>query len=299
MDASQIKSAASSIKTVKQAQHPAKSPDQSKKLLWRLAIDALLIGIGIAAYFIFPDSLGFITRVLIMIIMVLSLDLVLGYAGVATLGHAALFGAGAYGAGLYAIFYSAEPLSGLLVGGVAGAVIAFISGLILMRASGLTLLMLTIAVAQILQEIVNKERPITGGSDGLLGIDMDPVLGIYAFDFIGRTGYWYALIVLIIVFFGMKILVASPFGLMAKGIHESAPRMRAIGTPVYWRLVAVYTISGFIAGIAGALSAQVTTWVCPVSGGYGHADPWRAWATIRGDYRHGDIHGGASYSGFD
>ncbi len=224
----------------------------------RLAFDLLLIGAGIAAYFIFPDNLGFVTRVLIMIIMVLSLDLVLGYAGVATLGHAALYGAGAYGAGLFAIYYSPDPLTGLLVGAMAGGVTAFVSGLILMRANGLTLLMLTIAVAQIMQEIVNKERAITGGSDGLLGIDMDPIMGVYAFDFFGRTGYWYALVVLLVVFFALKILVASPFGNMARGIHESAPRMRAIGTPVYWRLVAIYTISGIVAGIAGALSAQVT-----------------------------------------
>lgn len=245
---------------IKTTTDPAKSDTfgHSKKLLVKLLIDLTLIGIGIAAYFIFPDNLGFITRVLIMIILVLSLDLVLGYAGVATLGHAALFGAGAYGAGLFAIYFSADPLLGLAVGATAGAVIAFVSGLFLMRANGLTLLMLTIAVAQILQEIVNKERDITGGSDGLLGIDMDPILGIYAFDFFGRTGYMYALSVLFIVFFSLKILMASPFGAMARGIHESAPRMRAIGTPVYWRLVGIYTISGLVAGLAGAVSAQVT-----------------------------------------
>jgi len=236
----------------------ADSPARSRKFLIKLLIDLALIGIGIAAYFIFPDNLGFVTRILIMIILVLSLDLVLGYAGVATLGHAALFGAGAYGAGLFAVYFSADPLLGLAVGAIVGAIVAFISGLFLMRASGLTLLMLTIAVAQILQEIINKERAITGGSDGLLGIDMDPVFGIYAFDFFGKTGYLYALAVLVIVFFSLKILVASPFGAMARGIHESAPRMRAIGTPVYWRLVGIYTISGFIAGIAGAVSAQVT-----------------------------------------
>jgi len=223
-----------------------------------LALDVLLIGAGIAAFYLFPDNLGFLTRVLIMIIMVLSLDLVLGYAGIATLGHAALFGTGAYAAGLFAVFVSGDPLLGLGVGAIAGAAIAFVSGLILMRAHGLTLLMLSIAVAQVLQEIANKERPITGGSDGLLGIDMDPIFGIFAFDFFGKTGYWYALIVLFVVFFILKIVVASPFGLVARGIHESAPRMRAIGTPVYWRLVGIYTLAGAVAGIAGALSAQVT-----------------------------------------
>ncbi len=224
----------------------------------RLYLDLALIGAGIAAFFLFPDSLGFLTRVLIMIIMVLSLDLVLGYAGIATLGHAALFGSGAYAAGLFAVNFSADPLLGLAVGAVAGAVIAFVSGLILLRAQSLTLLMLSIAVAQILQEIASKERAITGGSDGLLGISMEPIFGIYAFDFVGQTGYWYALTVLTAVFVLLKIIVASPFGLAARGIHESAERMRAIGTPVYWRLVAIYTLAGGVAGIGGALSAQVT-----------------------------------------
>ena len=234
----------------------------------RLLLDLVLIAAGIAAFFVFPDNLGFMTRVLIMIIMVLSLDLVLGYAGIATLGHAALFGTGAYGAGLFAVYISADPLLGLAVGAIAGAVIAFVTGLILMRANGLTLLMLSIAVAQVLQELVNGERDLTGGSDGLLGIDMDPVLGIHAFDFFGKTGYWYALVVLVAVFIFLKIIVASPFGLVARGIHESPARMRAIGTPVYWRLVGIYTLAGGVAGIGGALSAQVTELVSLESLGF-------------------------------
>ncbi len=224
----------------------------------RLLFDLALICIGVAAFFIFPNNLGFVTRVLIMIILVLSLDLVIGYAGIATLGHAALFGSGAYAAGLFAVYVSADPITGLAVGAVAGGLIAFFSGLILLRAGGLTLLMLSIAIAQILQEVANKERPITGGSDGLLGIDMDPIFGVFAFDFFGKTGFWYVLVVLVIVFFFLKLVVASPFGLTARGIHESPARMRAIGTPVYWRLVGIYTLAGGIAGIAGALSAQVT-----------------------------------------
>jgi len=238
------------------------------KISRRVLLDLVLVTAGIAAFFVFPNSLGFMTRILIMIIMVLSLDLVLGYAGVASLGHAALFGTGAYAAGMFAVYASANPLLGLVVGAVAGAVIAFVSGLILMRASGLTLLMLSIAVAQILFEVVNSERDLTGGSDGLLGIDMDPILGIYAFDFFGRTGYWYALIVLVLVFILLRIVVASPFGLVARGIHESHERMRAIGTSVYWRLVGIYTLAGGIAGIGGALSAQVTELVSLESLGF-------------------------------
>ncbi len=234
----------------------------------RILLDICLISAAIAFFFIFPNNLGFMTRVLVMIIMVLSLDLVLGYAGVATLGHAALFGSGAYAAGIFAVYISANPLLGLVVGALAGAIIAFFSGLILMRATGLTLLMLSIAVAQVLFELVNSERDLTGGSDGLLGIDMDPVLGLYAFDFYGKTGYWYALAVLVVVFILLRVFVASPFGLVARGIHASPERMRAIGTPVYWRLITIYTLAGGIAGIGGAVSAQVTELVSLESLGF-------------------------------
>jgi len=223
--------------------------------------EAVLLAVAAAAFFLFPYDLGFLTRILIMMIFVLSLDLVLGYAGIATLGHAALYGSGAYAAGLFAVHVSGDPLLGLGAGAAAGAAMAFVSGLVLMRAHGLTVLMLSIAVAQICQEIANKARPVTGGADGLRGIRMEPVLGLFEFDFVGQTGYWYALAVLSLVVLVLKRVTASPFGLSARGIKESRQRMTAIGTPVYWRLVAVYTLGGAIAGIAGALAAQVTALV--------------------------------------
>ncbi|EAR49897.1 probable transmembrane abc transporter protein [Oceanicola granulosus HTCC2516] len=226
-------------------------------LLW----EAVILAVGVGLFFLFPYDLGFLSRILIMIVFVLSLDLVLGYAGVATLGQAAMYGTGAYAAGLIAIHVTASPLLGLAAGAVAGAGIAFVSGLVLMRAHGLTLLMLSIAVAQVLQEVANKARPLTGGADGLRGIRMDPILGLWEFDFIGRAGYWYVLTVLILVLLFLKVVVNSPLGLSARGIQESPERMRAIGTPVYWRLVWIYTIAGGIAGVAGALAAQVTALV--------------------------------------
>ncbi|PXA85196.1 branched-chain amino acid ABC transporter permease [Caulobacter sp. D4A] len=218
----------------------------------------LMLALAVAAYFAFPYDLALITRFLVMILFVLSLDLVLGYAGIATLGHAALYGTGAYAAGLFAVHVSGDPVSGLLVGALAGALLAFVSGLLLMRAHGLTLLMLSIAVTLICQEIANKARDLTGGADGLRGIRMEPVLGIFKFDFVGRTGYWYALAIVCICYVALKIVTASPLGQSIRGIKDSAARMVAIGSPVYWRLVTAYTIGGAIAGIAGALAAQVT-----------------------------------------
>jgi len=225
---------------------------------WSLLVDLALIAAAVAVYFLFPFSLGFATRVLIVILFVLSLDLILGYAGVASLGHAAMFGTGAYAAGLFSIHISRDPLLGLGAAALAGAAIAFVSGLLLMRTRGLTLLMMTIAIALMLQEVANKARDITGGADGLRGIRLDPILGIWRFDFVGKTGYVYALVVLVLAFIVLRVVVASPFGLSIRGIHDSTPRMRAIGAPVYWRLVQVYTLAGGIAGLAGGLSAQIT-----------------------------------------
>nr|BAH90360.1 branched-chain amino acid ABC transporter, permease protein [uncultured bacterium] len=220
--------------------------------------ELLIVLVAAIVFFAFPYDLGFITRIVIIMIFVLSLDLVLGIGGIATLGQAAMYGTGAYAAGLFAVHVTAEPVLGLVAGAIAGALIAAVSGLLLMRAHGLTLIMLSIAVAQVLQEIANKARPVTGGVDGLRGIRMEPVLGIWEFDFVGQTGFIYATCVLLIVVVFLKVLLRSPFGQMARGIHESPARMRAIGTPVYSRLVILYTIGGAIAGIAGALAAQIT-----------------------------------------
>ena len=182
-----------------------------------LASIALVAVVGAGLFFAFPLDLAFLTRILIMAVFVLSLDLVLGYAGVATLGQAAMYGSGAYAAGLFAVHVSGDPLLGLAAGAAAGAAVAFASGLIVMRAHGLTLIMLSIAVAEVLREIANKARPVTGGADGLRGIRMEPVLGIWEFDFIGRTGYWYALAVLLLVLALLSVVVRSPFGLSARG----------------------------------------------------------------------------------
>ncbi|MBL0933229.1 MAG: branched-chain amino acid ABC transporter permease [Rhizobiaceae bacterium] len=217
----------------------------------------LLIPIAAAALaFIFPNQLNFLMLIAITSIFVLSLDLVVGYCGVATLGHAAFFGTGAYAAGIYAINVTAEPLSGLIIGSASAALVAFLSGLVVLRAHGLTLLMMTVAVAQVLYEIANKARSVTGGDDGLYGITMSPILGVFEFDFYSRTGFAYSVIVLTLVMTGLRVLVTSPFGRSAVGIREDRERMSAMGMSVFPHLLKVYVISGSIAGLAGALMAQ-------------------------------------------
>lgn len=198
------------------------------------------------------------TQVMIMIMFALALDLALGYGGIETLGHAAFFGVGAYGAGLYALHVSSEPLSGLVVGAFAAGAIGVVSGLLILRTRGLTLVMLTLAVGTMLAELANTMKGVTGGDDGLTGYKIAPVLGVFEWDLAGQTAYWYAAAVMAVVYLACKLVVNSPFGLTVKGIRENPTRMRMLGVPVTWRLVQLYAISGALAGIAGALSAQVT-----------------------------------------
>jgi len=217
---------------------------------------------AIAAFFLFPDRMTFGSQVVIMIIFALSLDLILGYAGIVTLGHAAFFGIGAYTVGLGAARLGwSEPISGLVAAALASALVGFISGWFLLRYRGLTLLMLTLATAIMLQETGNLRSDFSGGYDGLPGLEFKPLFGVFDYDLYGHTYYLYALAVLAIVFYGVRRIVYSPFGQALTGIRENVKRMHAIGSPVHWRLVTVYTIAAGIAGIAGALFTQTNAYV--------------------------------------
>jgi len=218
----------------------------------------LALVVMFALYWFFPGSLLMLTHIAIMAILVMSLDLVTGYAGLPTLGHAAMFGMGAYSAGLFAKHFSPDPLLGLLVGAGSGALVAFISGLFLVRYQGLAFLMLTIAVTLILQSLANSFQGITGGDNGLTGYDISPLLGQFNFDMFGVTGYWYSMIAMLVCYAVLRRIMRSPFGLCCVGIRENRERMAANGTRIYPHLVRLYVIAGFFAGVAGALSAQVT-----------------------------------------
>jgi branched-chain amino acid transport system permease protein len=216
--------------------------------------------VGIAAYFVFPDYLALGAQVLATILFALSLDLILGYAGIVTLGHAALFGTGAYAAGLLAAHGWGEPISGLLIAGAVAGLVGLVSGAIVLRTQGLTLLMVTLVVASMLYEAANKAASITGGSDGLSGMNVLPVLG-FSFDLYGKTAYWYCFGVLFLCWVAARAIVHSPFGRSLTGIRENERRMHAIGSPVYRRRLIIYTIAAALAGISGALIAQTTGFV--------------------------------------
>jgi branched-chain amino acid transport system permease protein len=227
------------------------------KLSW---IDALPWVVVVIVYFVFPTYLSLGTLVMISIIFALALDLALGYGGVASLGHAVFFGIGAYAAGLWALHVTSEPISGLVAAGIAGGVGALIAGPLVLKTRGLTLVMLTLAVATLVQAVGNAEwfKPVTGGADGLFGYQIAPIFGRFEFDLEGRTGYWYAAAVMAVVYFLSKAIVNSPFGLTIRGIRENQVRMRMLGVPVVRRLVLLYIVSGAFAAVAGAISAQVT-----------------------------------------
>ena len=225
----------------------------------------LLDGLVIAALAIFPllapGYLDLGTRVVILALCAMSLDLVVGYCGLVTLGHAAFFGVGAYAAGIFALRASAEPIAGLLVGGAAAALLGVLSGVVLLRSRRLTLIMLSLATVLIMQELANKLGWLTGGADGLQGIAMAPVAGRFAFDLFGRVSYVYAALVLGLGFLAFRSLVDSNFGRSLVGIRENEPRMRAIGTPVDARLRVAFVAAAAMAGVAGALQAQVAEFV--------------------------------------
>lgn len=227
---------------------------------WRPAELAFWL-LPVAGYFIFPDNLVLLTQMAITALFCLSLDLILGYAGIVSLGHAAFFGVGAYTAGLLASHGWGEPISGLGAAAAVCAVLGFVTSLLVLRGADLTRLMVTLGVAMMLFELANKLTFITGGVDGLQGIEMKPLFGSFAFDMFGKTAYWYAMGVLFLMFWAARKLVHSPFGLSIKGIRLNAARMPALGAPINARLAAIYTIGAAYAGVAGALMAQTTQFV--------------------------------------
>jgi branched-chain amino acid transport system permease protein len=226
---------------------------------WRMAELAVWVA-AIAVIFVLPGYTALATQVLITGLFALSLDLVMGYAGIISLGHAALFGCGAYAAGLLARHGWGEPLTGLLAGGAVAGLVGYLTSF-LIRGGDITRLMVTLGICLMLSEAGNRAIWLTGGIDGLSDVTMWKIAGLFAFDLDGRTGYLYALAATFVIFFFARRLVASPFGLSLRGIRESARRMPAIGSPVAKRLRTVYTISSCFAGIAGALLAQTTQFV--------------------------------------
>jgi branched-chain amino acid transport system permease protein len=211
--------------------------------------------LGVLGYAVFPDELAFLTRLVSITLLVLSLDLVTGYCGIATLGQSTLFGVSAYAVGNACIAGLDDPVALLGVGLLVGAATGFLSGALVARFTGLPQLVLSIAFGQLVAALANKITVLTGGSDGLSGIEPGRLFGVFAFDLYGHTGYFFSLTVLVIGFAGLLRFTRSPFGLLCRAIKDDGLRANMIGARVYPRLVVMYGISGGVAGIGGALMA--------------------------------------------
>jgi branched-chain amino acid transport system permease protein len=215
--------------------------------------------LALATIWLLPSKHLILTETAILALFALSLDLILGYAGIISLGHAAFFGLGAYFSGLVAKYGIVnEPLVALLLSGVVAAVLGFATSFLVIRGSDLSRLMVTLGIALLLREIANRYSNITGGADGLQGIEIHPLLGHFRFDLFGHTAYIYCLAVLFIVFVIARRIVHSPFGLSLRALKGNPLRAAALGIPVKRRLIAIYTVAAAIAGLAGALLTQTT-----------------------------------------
>jgi branched-chain amino acid transport system permease protein len=227
---------------------------------WRWWEGALLLAL-LASWLLLPTHALLLNEIAILALFALSLDLILGYAGVVSLGHAAFFGFGAYAAALFAKLVMPDPWVGMAVAVAAAAVLGAVCSLLILRGTDLTRLMVTLGVALVLYELANKLDWLTGGADGLQGVVMGPLLtplGAYEFDLAGRAAYSYTLVVLVLCLYMARRLVHSPFGYSLQALRDNRLRTASIGLSVNARLIAVYTIAAAMAGAAGALQAQTS-----------------------------------------
>jgi len=230
---------------------------RSKWRPWELALWAAIWVAAVA----FGQHAALINEIAIFALFALSLDLILGYAGIVSLGHAAFFGVGAYVAGLFAKHVMPDPLVGLAVSAAVAALLGALTSPMIVRGTDLTRLMVTMGVALVLLELGNKFDTITGGTDGMQGVVMGPLLGGFTFDLSGRVASFYSLAVLFLAFLLLKRIVNSPFGLSLEALRDNRLRLSAIGLSINGRLAAVYTLSAGLAGLSGALLTQTTGFV--------------------------------------
>ena len=228
-----------------------------RRARWRWPELTFWLGV-LAVIFALPSRAAIINEALIAGLFALSLDLILGLAGIVSLGHAAFLGLGAYAAAILASNGFADPFLGLAFGAGIAGLVGLVSGPLLLRGGDLTRLMVTLGVSLMLGEFANRNGWLTGGADGL-NFSMAPVLGRFPIGFTGqRNAALYSFAVLFILFAIARRLAHSPFGLALAAIRENRLRASALGVGASRRIVAIYTVAAAYAGAAGALLAQTT-----------------------------------------
>ncbi len=212
----------------------------------------------LACPWVFVSHAMLVNEIAITALFAVSLDLILGYGGIVSLGHAAFFGWGCYSAGLFAKHWIPDPLVGLVFSSLSGVLLGLMFSLSILRGTDLTRIMVTLGVSLIGYELANRLSGLTGGADGLQGVVMGPVLGRFEFDLIGQVAACYSVAILVVVLVVLRRLVYSPFGIGLTAIRDNRLRAESVGLPVAKRLMAVYSLSAGVAALAGALLAQTT-----------------------------------------
>ncbi|MCC8397669.1 branched-chain amino acid ABC transporter permease [Paraburkholderia sp. MMS20-SJTR3] len=247
--------------TSTQISAPAPAPDVRtigrRWSRWRPAEIAFWV-VALGACVVPNENYLLLNEMAILALFAVSLDLILGYTGIVSLGHAAFFGLGAYTAALLAKHFNMDPLSGMLISCGVATFAGLVTSMLVMRGSDLTRLMVTLGVASILHELANRMGWLTGGADGLTGVPMVPLFGHVEFDIFGKVAYSYSIVTLFVLFLLARAVVKSPFGMSLQVIRQNPLRAAAMGVPVNLRRTAVYTLSAAYAGVAGALLAQTT-----------------------------------------
>ena len=229
----------------------------ARRSAWR-PLEIVFWALTLLPFYLTPDYLQLASQIAITALFAISLDLILGYGGLVSMGHAAFFGLGAYAAGLFSKHVWGEPLSGLLLAAVIAGVFGYFLSFIIATFRGLALIMITMGIGQLMLEAANSAGKITGGADGLQGVKTWPLFNAIRFDLYGNTAYGYSLAALFVCFLVARRITNSPFGLSLQGIRENSTRMLAIGAPNTAHVRKIFTIAAVMAGIAGALLTQTT-----------------------------------------
>ncbi|HET7502947.1 MAG TPA: branched-chain amino acid ABC transporter permease [Kofleriaceae bacterium] len=236
----------------------------------RLALLAIVVVLAAAPLVLGSYAEAMLTRILVFALLAASLDLLVGVTGLPSLGHGAYFGAGAYAAGWVALHVTPGPLA-LAAAAATAAIVALVAGSVAVRARGVFFLMLTLAVGEIVEQLAQSWRGVTGGSDGLAGIPAARLFGVALTD--PRWFAWYVLGVFVAGMAILRSIAGSPLGHTLRAIRDNEPRMRALGYRTYHYKLAAFTIAGAIAGIAGALFAGQQRLVTPADLGFATSVP--------------------------
>ena len=230
---------------------------------WRMGIVVVLgLVFGVGPLILSTYWVGLLTEMVILAMLAMSLDLLLGYTGLPSLGHAAFFGVSAYGVAVLATGYGAGFWTCFLGGIIIGTLLAAALGLIVSHVRDVYFLMITLALGMVLWGLSYRWIPVTGGDNGISGIPN--LLAHAGLPFTGGVSFYYVtLLVFAVCAFLMRLLVRSPFGLTLRGIRENEGRMKSLGFNTWLHCYLIYVISGAFASVAGVVWAYYNGFVSP------------------------------------